>query len=236
MTLATAQPTLATALYLTPKGHDVHVWARPETSDGPIIETLLGADEYRLGKMPTLTGWAIDLGAHIGGITLALLADNPELEVIAIEPLAENLEVLARNTAPWVDRCHVLQAAAGDRPIAYSFGITDELPDDYRLANRFVAGPARALDAEVVPALRVTLGGVLDQYGIDELAFLKTDCEGGEWAFLADPEVKRVALIRGEFHDDPTLGQAMVDLLAPTHDVTLWTEGRVVGLFEAVRR
>jgi FkbM family methyltransferase len=233
VTLATTP--IARATYLTPHGEAVYAYGRPDTSDGPLLDGLLVGDEYRLRELPRLSGWAIDLGAHIGAITLALLADNPELQVIAVEPLAENLEVLALNVAPWADRVHVHRAQAGDRPIALAFGGI-ELPDDYRHANRFVAGPARAEGAQVVEAPRVTLGGLLDGYGVEELSFLKTDCEGGEWAFLDDPAVARVKLIRGEYHDDGTLGQAMVELLAPTHDVTLWTPDRVVGLFEAVRR
>lgn len=218
----------------SPRGNALTVTTRPSTSDGSLMHQMLVADEYRLGGLQ-ISGWALDLGAHIGGVTMALLVDNPDLHVIAVEPLAENVEVLQANVRSFGPRAHIVQAIAGTRPIGYRYGGID-LPEGYAHDNRYIAGPLRS-DDEPVETETVTLQGLLDAYDIDEFAFVKTDCEGGEWEFFSDPSANaRIALIRGEFHDDPLCGQRMVDLLSETHDVTILTRGQPVGLFEAVRK
>ena len=47
---------------------------------------------------------------------------------------------------------------------------------------------------------------------------LKIDCEGCEWAFLADPAIGKVEIIVGEIHPPGTQLQ-LVKLLTKTHYV-----------------
>lgn len=229
-------PVLQTAEFRSPRGERLFMLARAGTSDGPVLETILGADEYRLAGLH-LEGWAIDVGAHVGGVTVALLADNPNLRVIAVEPVDSSADVLEMNCAPWADRLTLIRGAVGDEPLGLAYGGIEDLPASYRESNRFIAGIKRGDAAPAIEAPRWTLARLLEEHGVDEVALLKIDCEGGEWEFLADPAANaRLALIRGEYHDDPALGHTMVALLRPTHNVTLLSPGRVVGLFEAVRR
>src|SRR6266550_4558625 len=100
----------------SPRGNDVTVHYREDTSDLSTIGSsfrLWGnlVDEYQLGSLPPLTGLAIDVGAHIGTVTLALLADHPDLRVTAVEPLPDNLDVLRASLAEngWTDRATVIK-------------------------------------------------------------------------------------------------------------------------------
>src|SRR5207244_1548181 len=129
----------------SPHGATVTFAYREDTSDLSTIGStfrLWGnlVDEYQLGTLPPLTGTAIDIGAHIGTITLALLADHPGLRVIAVEPLPENCDMIRRNLAAngWEGRARVIKVsiAKGKRArIAYDFDGADYLRN-----HRFIGG------------------------------------------------------------------------------------------------
>lgn len=203
-------------------------------------------DEYRL-RGRKLTGWAFDIGSHIGVIAAALLSRNPDLRVIAVEPLPGNLEMIARNLGPFGERAQIVAGAAGNgKPIeiGYAFGGIP-LPADYATSNHFIGRHVqdardRSPDAELVTVQTFTLAGLMKAYGIKEVALIKTDCEGGEYPFFADRTANaKVHTIVGEWHDDD--GSRIRKLLAPTHDFirhepSIPGSKSCTGLFEAVRR
>lgn len=215
---------------------------RCNSSDDAVVTGIIAGDEYLLTER-NFSGWAIDLGAHIGSASVLLLSRNPDLRVIAVEPLPGNVDILAQNLAPYGERAVIVAAAAGDGDsieIGYDFGGID-LPEDYRISNHFIGRhlPDGKSDRETVTVPTVTLVGLMAEHGIDEIALVKTDCEGGEYQFFADPAANaRVRVIVGEWHDDS--GQRIRELLAGTHDFVRFApvrpSGDVTGLFEAIRR
>jgi hypothetical protein len=78
--------------------------------------------------------------------------------------------------------------------------------DGYAAKHRYIANtlwnPEHSADSEIVDMPVTDLGALLDEFGIDEVAFLKVDCEGCEWAVLDSPAVARVKYIIGEYHWD----------------------------------
>jgi FkbM family methyltransferase len=151
--------------------------------------------------------------------------------------------VLYENLAQFGDRAHVVRGAAGtgdSATIYHDYTSVEGYPDEYVATNRYIGGvwredPGGGVGTEV-PV--VTLAGLMAEHGIDELALLKTDCEGGEYAFLSDPKAnERVQTILGEWHDSPTGDQRIRDLL-PAHDIVRSEPepGGITGLFEAVLR
>jgi FkbM family methyltransferase len=228
-----------TIAVVSPKGTPATLSYREDTSDLPTIGStwnLWGKleDEYGLATLPPLSGVAVDVGAHIGSIALALLADHPDLEVIAVEPLVENIDVI-RSSAErngWMDRLTIVSGGIADTPttdIDFDFA-----GDDYIRNHRFIGGMARGSEVEhqTITVKGVTLSGLL---GDRECEFLKHDCEGCEWALLADPAVARVKRIVGEGHPHDWLEKVHAALDA-THDVHVIDDRGGPGTFRAILR
>lgn len=226
----------------------IHV--RNGTNDAATVHSTMWApgdilhDEYGLTDVHLGPGdWALDIGAHIGSVALALAIDNPECRVIAVEAVPDNVTLLTANatSAEVADRVHVVgEAAAGEgvTEVTLHCGHYDVpgIPPDHAAQARFIGnlfrehGP-RGSDIKV-PA--VSLSALLDRFGVDEVAFTKIDCEGGEWAFLASPAVARLRVIVGEWHDGTAAD--LTALLDATHDVDILEDGGGIGLFRATRR
>jgi FkbM family methyltransferase len=212
----------ASSGWTTPKGHFARITYRLETSDWNTVSSVMRPhDEYALATLD-LRGQAADIGAHIGSVTLALLLDNPELRVTAIEPVPDNVELLRLNleTNGVADRCTVIEAAVGSgrkTTIRYGYTGSENATHHAFIGNTAIVYPVDGNELphveRSVPVLRLVDLGPLD--------FIKIDCEGGEWGFLKGTALAKVARIHGEAH--PVLGHRapdMATLLAQTHDVT----------------
>lgn len=209
----------ATYNWTTPKHNFARITYRLETSDwNTVASVMLPSDEYGLAALD-LRGRAADIGAHIGAVTLALLLDNPDLHVTAVEPVPDNAALLRENLAAnGVDsRCTVIEAAAGKGKttvIRYGYTGNESAEHHAYIGNSALVYPEGGGDLpheeRTVPVIKLADLGPLD--------FVKIDCEGGEWGFLAG--TVKVPRIHGEAH--PVLGHRapdMADLLAKTHDV-----------------
>ena len=173
-----------------PSGGEVRLEIRPDTNDHNVAYSIITEDEYRLPR--GISGVALDVGAHIGAATVALCELNPDLRVVAIEAVPENVELLRRNTAPYDERVTVLEAAAGTDPNV-RWGGHDK-------THRFI-GNQYGTGGETRRIQTVSLSEIVAEHG--PIAFLKIDCEGCETTFLDDPAIGQVHLLAGEFHDGP---------------------------------
>lgn len=217
--------------FRTPHGRDVTVAIRPDTSDWNTANAILTGDEYGI---PTgLTGWAVDVGAHLGAWTIGVALDNPDLRVLAIDALPENAELARRNvTANGLDdRVQVLQRAAscivGTEAVRYGFEAAR--PD--AAVHRFIGDQRNVRpDEEQVEVQTVTLDEVVAL--TSDIALLKIDCEGCEFRFLDSQAIDRVERIVGEYHGPIADLRA---LLESTHEVTHSGEDGF-GAFTAVRK
>lgn len=224
----------------TARGNPVRLAVRDGTSDLSVAFATMrpwggpASDEYRLADISPLSGVALDIGAHIGTVSMALLADHPDLHVIAVEPLAENVECIRQSAEAngWTDRITILEAAVGDGPaVTVRWGAVDD--SEFARTNAYIGdGRPDAPGSLTIEVPAVTLTTLVGLAG-GSVAFLKVDCEGGEWSLLADPAIAHVERIAGEWHGVP--GAAGVRaLLDPTHDVDA-PDGEGEGLFFAVR-
>lgn len=225
---------------------------RDGTSDVSAVAACFAEDEYDI-RGRKLTGWAIDVGAHIGTVAILMARQFPDLRVLAVEAVPENSDLLERNVARfgYGERITSIRAWAA-RPneltgtCHYGYRHRDAESDSYIAQHRFIGNtwidmgePEFSVE---MPA--VSLDSLLETYGIDEVSLLKIDCEGCEWAFLDTPVVAKVQTITGEFHGgypghpnhhvDP-MGE-IAAMLAATHTVKILTSDPSVGLFEAARR
>ena len=214
--------------FRTPRGHPVTMGIRTGTNDWNTLNACMTEDEYGLRDL-RFEGTALDVGAYIGGVTIALALDNPELLVVAIEAVPPNVDLLRENVerAGVSDRVTILHAAAGEGQTAevkWAFA-GDEVSDHHAFVGN-AQMPELATSThktEVVPV--VTLADLVLNYG--SFCFAKVDCEGCEYPFLKGPALIGVDRIHGEEHYGP------LDL--PGFEVK-YTQDNAPRGFEAVRK
>lgn len=215
--------------WTTPRGHGVTMTYRRDTNDYNTIQSAIGEDEYGTAAL-TLTGHALDIGAHIGSVAILLALDNPELRVTAVEAVPPNVELLTYNIeANGVgDRVDVVHAAAGDgKPAVIRWAFAG---DEVATHHAFI-GNALMPYSMVAHEEREIEGVSLAELASDEISFAKIDCEGCEYPLLMSGALSRVARIHGEYHANPV---PLVEALEPTHEV--WLQRNIPGAFKAVRR
>jgi len=219
----------------TPNGRSAFFSCRDDTTDLNTIVACVVQDEYGLGEH-AWSGTALDVGAHIGGVSIMLALDNPSMKVVAVEALPENVNLLEMNALRngVADRVIVHQAAASSStwPSIVAYGAEDT---DFARQHRFIGNG----DWQEVPEARrlklpsLSLSALVEKHG--PFSLLKIDCEGCEWSFLDDPAIAEVQEIRGEYH--PREGNRPKELraLLETHNVKL-DDSVAFGPFRAVRK
>lgn len=185
-----------TGRWQTPGGNTATFVYRTDTTDWNTISSCNTANEY--GIPQGASGWALDIGAHVGGLTIALGLDNPDMRIIAVEPIPENLELLRLNAAMngLTDRVTVLDGAVGRGAIHYGFS-GSEVAEGHRYIGNLtgIAGSPET----VVEARVYSLRELVDMAG-GTIRFAKIDCEGGEWWMLPSPAAAAVEEWVGEWH------------------------------------
>lgn len=233
--------------WTTPNGHPVAFELRAETNDWNTVNSCLGDnDEYALRGRP-ITGWALDIGAHIGSVAVAIAVDNPASRVLAVEPVPDNVRLIRINAARngVADRVLALEGSVGPpgvtrSEIRYGYRGNPSIEHHAFIGNTSLAydtGGEAPHEARDVETLGIAV--LLDRYGIAEPAYTKIDCEGGEWPFLRAPlsHLRRLPYIRGEWHNVRGHVQSdLAELLARTHDVEFTGPVEGPGGFVAVRR
>jgi len=213
---------------------------RSDTNDGALVTGIITYDEYHLRDLRELHGTAIDIGAHVGAVTLSLLADHPDLHVIAVEVVPENVEVLRINIEEngFSDRTTIIQAAAAEpgrktASVLWNYRSAGSEPEAYVKDSRFIAGiyGPKQSDADSHRVKAVALDDLMA--GLDKIDLLKIDCEGCEWQFLRSPRVKDVERIVGEFHNEGGI-ETLRGLIGDTHQVMQFGGQHDIGLFRAV--
>ena len=146
---------------------------------------------------------ALDVGAHIGGVSIVLATMHPKIRIVAFEPSSSNYAMLCANLEAngITNVTPVRQAVMGERgeltltwsPQATA-GSTVGLSDRSRKARE-----AGGWMSETVEC--VTLDDVFAAHDIDRCAWLKLDCEYAEWGIVEKAGVlDRVDRIALELH------------------------------------
>jgi FkbM family methyltransferase len=229
--------------FITPNGNALRLVIRGDTNDAAMANAILSEDEYQL-KGRRLSGWALDIGSHIGSVGLALAIDHPDLSVVCIEPVPDNVRIIWESAqANGIDdRVFIEEAGAGkgkgSTRCQYAYTAANNPDKGYVSQSRFIGNVFRADDepeGTTIDVPTVTIAGLAQKYGVADFAFCKIDCEGCEYAFFAEG-AERIAYIIGEWHDGPF--SRIYELLDDTHEVTQVSsaDDGSIGLFQAVRR
>lgn len=225
-------------LHQFPQG--LKFWLREGTTDYNTVAACTFHDEYGLVNVPMDGMLVFDLGAHIGGVSVACAARGAT--VVAVEPVPDNAALVKRNAEanellPWVT---VVEAAAGEsghRRLLYGFGGSPNADAHSFIGNTYPETTSTAPGdgtwvEKLVPSYSLT--HLCHCYGVPDI--LKVDCEGGEWAVLADRAIDAVPLIVGEWHPVDGHGRDEVVTLLSKHDVIFTGPEAGPGGFTARRR
>jgi len=227
----------------TPHGNPARFKTRSGTSDLATVgasNRLWGnlVDEYHIPS--GLTGWALDVGAHIGSVTVPLLLDNPELRVLALEAVPDNALLLEENLElnAVADRAAVVNAAAwtGYGRLDVEYGYTgSEVAETHAYIGSITPwldapGDKRSASVEIW-----TLRDALDLTNGEGFVWVKSDCEGCEHRFFKGPLLAKIGIIEGEWHERDGSPESFAKQLSKTHVVT-WEQGIGGGPFKAVPR
>ncbi|MCB0571311.1 MAG: FkbM family methyltransferase [Phaeodactylibacter sp.] len=142
----------------------------------------------------------IDVGAHYGYFSIfAALNSDPEATIISVEPAQHNFDILRRNIRDsQVENVYPIRAAIAGPGLQ---GEAELYLGRSENASLFRDGEG---PVETEKVRTITLDTLLQEQDIEEIDFLKMDCEGAEYGILLEggaPLLDRIHTISLEFHD-----------------------------------
>lgn len=210
------------AIFTTPWGVDVKVFTRPDTNDWNTLYSCLVEDEYLIGQIKNIKKGqtAVDIGAHAGGCTLAMLSRG--LNVIAVEPLPENAELVMKNVKEngWEDRLtlynNAIYSIDGDKVILRYGNEATEVGFHHRFIGNTVSASDWQKDlwteGREIEVETITLDSIIN--GVESVEILKIDCEGAEWEAFKNPSTETLSKIKkvvAELHHVPGISNIYKD-------------------------
>lgn len=163
---------------------------------------------YDLTKCPVNPGLVVDVGAHIGTFSRRAMVKWPSARVIAIEPSADNFQLLTANCPGAFLRYNKAVGLHGSDRCSYE--------PSYIKENTGGGGVVWGDSGDIRTVL---LSDIIGEHGVIDV--LKSDCEGGEWLWLEDLAqhelLGHVQYIVGELHH-PEWQKEIIRYLARTHE------------------
>jgi FkbM family methyltransferase len=141
-----------------------------------VLIEVFGGDVYRLGVDDIgPTPVVVDVGAHVGSFTLAVLERYPGAACFAFEPAPVAFRLLEANMARNGQRVE-LHAKA----VAHESGSAVLLVNDASAMNRLAWEDERTVDSRTLIVPVVSFADVVSDVG-GRIDLLKLDCEGAEY-------------------------------------------------------
>ena len=183
---------------------------RPDSIDAGIFFLVVQGNEYRLPDHFRRDDLVVDIGAHIGAFTYAVLKRGSRC-VYAIEAGEENCRIASEHLAPFIERGEVtLVHGAAWRSDPNDDQLWFEGHPRFRgfpgldgVVNTGGGSVCWSRDGEPVPKIAFD-PFILDitDNGRRRVRLLKLDCEGAEWPILLTARTLHlIDEICGEFHE-----------------------------------
>ncbi len=144
---------------------------RPRTSDlGTLFSCFQMGYHLPPREIARRDAVILDLGANVGYTVADFALRYPDARIIAVEMDGANCELAAANVSRFGSRCVLLHAAVWteEGEVCYEGGEADAFHISSGSGNGFPKVPSR------------TIAGILEQFGIAEVDYLKMDIEGAE--------------------------------------------------------
>lgn len=188
-----------------PRLADHPLYFRLGSSDLDVLHQIFTELEY--GPLCELRDvrTVVDCGANVGYSSAFFLSQFPSCRVVAVEPDLENFSMLQRNLAAYAPRVEAVRAGIWSHSV--SLTISKERYGDGREWSRQVQPVEEGQAADLQG---VSMGSLLDSFGMDRVSLMKIDIEGAEAVvFRGNVEwLNRVDAIAIELHDDTHFGRA----------------------------
>lgn len=213
--------------FTTPWGSEVTVFVREGTNDWNTLYSCITEDEYNvasLKKTGTTKEVAVDIGAHAGGCTLALLSRG--FSVIAVEPLPENAELIMKNVKAngWEKNLTLINKAineVSDKEVVLRYGNEATESGSH---HRFIGNTIDSsewqenlwTEGREIKVQSVSIDDILEN--VKKVNLLKIDCEGAEWSAFtgaSEESLAKIDKIVAELHGIPTT----VNMYQEFHDL-----------------
>jgi FkbM family methyltransferase len=198
------------AVFKTLTGVELTGEFRPGKNDRDCLTSCICEDPYwyyRVFEDEETEGLiAIDLGAHIGGPTLALASLG--FKVLSVEALLENRALLQTNVLlnEFEDQVEIIPYAIGNKDHETVTATYGDIATQSGKVHEFMGNTTERTPESIskqrqVRVETISLGTILE--GIEACAFIKSDCENSEWsAFrgLSHEQIDKLDWISLELH------------------------------------
>jgi FkbM family methyltransferase len=146
----------------------------------------------------------LDLGAHVGLVSICLAKLHPYVTIHAFEPSPPVFALLEEN----LRRNRVTNVVAHNMAVGARSGTVDlvaHLTSNSAGSTAFL-GASAAAGHDSFTVASMSLDAIFETYGIDRCPLMKIDIEGSEYETLyASQQLSRVEQLRGEFHENAYL-------------------------------
>lgn len=190
--------------FTTFEGKKLIFGLREGTADFDAVQSVVVEDEYNLKAIPFQDGdICIDIGAHIGSVSLLLASFGKQLKIYAYEPLPENVEMIKKNAfMNGFGNIYPFLLAVGGKEGKLKIHYGDETTESGR-RHHFIGNPNAVPWKGSYLADTTTLEKIFLDNKIEKCKLLKLDPEGEELNILeACPAeiLKKIDYIVGEHH------------------------------------
>lgn len=237
--------------FLAPNGEVRTFTFREDTNDENVIRAAFCEDEYRIMGLEFKEGDVVlDLGAHIGAVTLLMTTIRPDLRIFAFEPMPDNFELLKKNVteSDYQGEINIYRQAVWfyeEDTVKIFYGDSSENGKTHRNIGSLFKIHDFYNDRLFKKAKATNLSKIFEENHITSCRFVKMDVEGSEYGILkACPKevLSMIDRIHGEYHwvGDKPLKNPRSNLLLLAKDVfkdiTEGEEEKPVGPFVFVRK
>jgi FkbM family methyltransferase len=126
--------------------------------------------------------WLFDVGANLGLMSVFVLANNPKVKVVSIEPSPNSFPYLSktRETSAFRDRWDVVSKAVSNTKGVVDFVLADSGNSAFEgMKNTGRVDMTRTISVETIP-----LDDLWVEFGRPEVSLIKIDVEGAECLVL----------------------------------------------------
>lgn len=187
--------------------HPIHL--RSNTSDIFVFEQVLVESEYDL-KLQLNPAFIIDAGANIGLASIYFKNKYPQARIVAIEPDAENFDMLKKNTQLY-SGIHLINKGLWNK-ITFT-----------KISDKYNLGKWSLVIEETTDAAAgletITIDKIMADYSVEKIDLLKIDIETAEQYLFQDNYqswLSKTKVIVIELHDWMEKGTAQPFFMAIT--------------------
>jgi FkbM family methyltransferase len=152
----------------------------------------------------------VDIGGHIGTFTLYAKAVCRASRVLVFEPFPDNFAMLTRNVEEnRLQTVTCVNEAVGGTRGRLPLHVNPTESGSHSLTNE-------GEDGRVIEVQCCTLADVFERFGLEQIDYLKMDCEGAEYDILDASDgslLNRVRRISMEYHEHPSRGPGDLETL-----------------------